>query len=65
MASLNASFAAPSFESRGAPLPDDDDDREEGLFALPISPRSPEMTKSPFSFAQNETTKYTTGERAS
>ncbi|KAF2499393.1 hypothetical protein BU16DRAFT_523877 [Lophium mytilinum] len=62
MASLNATFAAPSFESRGAPLPDDD--REDGLFALPISPRSPEMTKSPFSFAQGETTK-TEGELAS
>ncbi|KAF2810474.1 uncharacterized protein BDZ99DRAFT_386954 [Mytilinidion resinicola] len=57
MASLNATFASPNFESRGAPLPDDDDDREDGLFALPISPRSPEMTKSPFSFAQGETTK--------
>ena len=58
MASLNA-FAAPAapvFESRGPPLPDDDVD--DGLFALPISPRSPEMTKSPFSFAGNETAKY-------
>ncbi|KAJ4300909.1 hypothetical protein N0V90_002997 [Kalmusia sp. IMI 367209] len=65
MASLNA-FAAPdvpTFESRGAPLPDDDHD--DGLFALPISPRSPEMGKSPFSFAGNETAKYVTGERAS
>ncbi|KAF1998090.1 hypothetical protein P154DRAFT_268389 [Amniculicola lignicola CBS 123094] len=51
MASLNAAF-----QSRGPPLPDDDTD--DGLFALPISPRSPEMTKSPFSFANNETTKY-------
>ena len=57
MASLNAFTApAPAFESRGAPLPDDDVD--DGLFALPISPRSPEMTKSPFSFAGPETAKY-------
>ena len=58
MASLNA-FAAPevpSFQSRGAPLPEDDHD--DGLFALPISPRSPEMGKSPFSFAGSETAKY-------
>ncbi|OCK73564.1 hypothetical protein K432DRAFT_387325 [Lepidopterella palustris CBS 459.81] len=54
MGSLNA-FAAPAFQSRGPAIPDDDDDdddKEEGLFALPISPRSPEMTKSPFSFAK-------------
>lgn len=61
MASLNA-FTAPPFQSRGPPLPDDD--KDEGLFALPISPRSPEMSKSPFSFAGNETTKYLKGERA-
>jgi hypothetical protein len=63
MASLNA-FTAPSpvFQSRGQPLPEDDVD--DGLFALPISPRSPEMTKSPFSFGGNETAKYLKGERA-
>ncbi|KAF2109035.1 hypothetical protein BDV96DRAFT_616032 [Lophiotrema nucula] len=63
MASLNAFTApAPAFQSRGPPLPDDDND--DGLFALPISPRSPEMGKSPFSFANNETSKYLQGERA-
>ncbi|KAF2099198.1 hypothetical protein NA57DRAFT_19591, partial [Rhizodiscina lignyota] len=31
---------------------------DEDLFALPISPRSPEMTKSPFSFAQQDTKRY-------
>lgn len=62
MASLNA-ITAPVFQSRGPPLPDDDD-KDDGLFALPISPRSPEMTKSPFSFAGNETAKYLKGERA-
>jgi hypothetical protein len=57
MASLNAFTApAPVFHSRGAPLPDDDVD--DGLFALPISPRSPEMTKSPFSFGGGDTAKY-------
>jgi hypothetical protein len=50
MASLNAFTATvPAFQSRGPPIPDDDND--DGLFALPISPRSPEMGKSPFSFA--------------
>ncbi|ORX96078.1 hypothetical protein BCR34DRAFT_578888 [Clohesyomyces aquaticus] len=61
MASLDA-LTAPSFQSRGSALPDDDND--DGLFALPISPRSPEMTKSPFSFGGNETAKYLKGERA-
>lgn len=63
MASLNAFTApeVPMFQSRGPPLPDDD--KDEGLFALPISPRSPEMGKSPFSFAGNETAKYVQGEK--
>jgi hypothetical protein len=47
----------PFFQSRGVPMPDDD--KDDGLFALPISPRSPEMGKSPFSFATGETAKYT------
>lgn len=65
IASLNAFAApnAPTFQSRGAPLPDDDHD--DGLFALPISPRSPEMGKSPFSFAGSESANYVSGERAS
>ena len=68
MASLNAFTApvfsnpGPTFHSRGPPLPDDDND--DGLFALPISPRSPEMGKSPFSFAGSETAKYRKEERA-
>ena len=61
MASLNA-FTSVPFQSRGPPLPDDD--REDDLFALPISPRSPEMTKSPFSFGTSDKTKYVEGERA-
>jgi hypothetical protein len=50
----------PTFESRTPTQPahEKDEDKEEGLFALPISPRSPEMTKSPFSFAANDTKGY-------
>ncbi|KAG0649955.1 hypothetical protein D0Z07_3581 [Hyphodiscus hymeniophilus] len=33
----------------------DDNETEEGLFAVKLSPRSPEMTKSPFSFAAKDT----------
>ena len=33
-----------------APQPKSEDDEEDDLFALPLSPRSPEMTVSPFSF---------------
>lgn len=35
-----------------------DEEDERGLFALPLSPRSPDMTKSPFSFAKSDTIKY-------
>jgi len=41
----------------------DDDEDEKGLFALPLSPRSPDMTKSPFSFAKKDTLRYTEGSR--
>jgi len=33
----------------------DDPEVEEGLFAVKMSPRSPEMTKSPFSFTARDT----------
>jgi hypothetical protein len=33
-------------------------DEEEELFALPLSPRSPEMAKSPFSWAAEDTRRY-------
>lgn len=39
----------------------DDDDDQNDLFALPMSPRSPEMTKSPFTFAAQDTVKYVKG----
>jgi hypothetical protein len=38
-------------------------DEEEELFALPLSPRSPEMTTSPFSFASSDTMKYLKGDQ--
>lgn len=37
------------------------DDHDEDLFAMPISPRSPEMTKGPFSFAGPDTQRYLQG----
>ena len=59
MGSLNAlSSPAPVFQSRGSSGPADEDDKDDGLFALPISPRSPEVGKSPFSFAVNETAPF-------
>lgn len=33
----------------------DDNETEDGLFAVKMSPRSPEMTKSPFSFTAKDT----------
>lgn len=65
MGSLNA-FASPEV---GMSTPavqggGDDDDDGDDLFALPMSPRSPEMSKSPFSFAVQDTIKYAEGERA-
>lgn len=64
MGSLNA-FAAGDVgfsQQSNEPAGGDDDDE---LFALPMSPRSPEMTKSPFSFATQDTNRYLKGERAS
>lgn len=68
MGSLNA-FAASSEVgfSQGNSIQGgdgDDDDDDDDLFALPMSPRSPEMSKSPFSFAVQDTNKYAQGERA-
>ncbi|KAK1658576.1 hypothetical protein BDP55DRAFT_698258 [Colletotrichum godetiae] len=45
-ASLDAMLAGTGLHSR-----QQDQDQEEELFALPMSPRSPEMKRSPFSFA--------------
>ena len=67
MGSLNAlSGPGPVFQSRGQSLSttNDDDDNDDGLFALPISPRSPEVGKSPFSFASGDTSKFLKEESA-
>lgn len=40
------------------------DERGDDLFALPMSPRSPEMGKSPFSFGSEDTMRYIRGEKA-
>jgi len=45
---------AAGFQSRGLSLQTEEDDNDEGLFALPISPRSPEIGKSPFSFGGSD-----------
>ncbi|KAF2090798.1 hypothetical protein K490DRAFT_33662 [Saccharata proteae CBS 121410] len=63
MGSLNA-FAAPT-PPQGVTQEPLDDDVEDDLFALPMSPRSPEMGASPFSFAASDTMKYVKGEKAS
>lgn len=60
MGSLNA-FAIGDV---GMPQSAPDDNDEDDLFALPMSPRSPEMTKSPFSFATQDTIKYLKEEKA-
>lgn len=46
MGSLNAIVDDPPKPGPGAPEPKEP---EEGLFSLPLSPRSPEMAKSPYS----------------
>jgi hypothetical protein len=59
MASLNA-FAS----GAGGFAVGDSTDAEDDLFALPMSPRSPETGKSPFSFAAQDTGRYLKGEKA-
>jgi hypothetical protein len=55
IAGLMAAGTGTGFSSTTRP----DETEDEGeLFAMPLSPRSPEMTKSPFSFAQTDTGKY-------
>jgi hypothetical protein len=61
MGSLNA-FASGgtdvSFQHGSSDPSNAADDDEDDLFALPMSPRSPEMSKSPFSFARDDTERY-------
>ncbi|KAK5137670.1 hypothetical protein LTR08_007965 [Meristemomyces frigidus] len=63
MGSLNA-FASGDTGFASFSSLQDAEDAEDDLFALPMSPRSPEMTKSPFSFGSQDTVKYARGERA-
>ena len=61
MGSLNATFAAgPASFASMTP----GEEKEEDLFALPMSPKSPETTKSPFSFGTQDTMRYVKGEKA-
>ncbi|SMQ52199.1 unnamed protein product [Zymoseptoria tritici ST99CH_3D7] len=56
MGSLNA------FASSGNDVGiDEEDGNEDDLFALPMSPRSPDMAKGPFSFTRDDTEKYLKG----
>ena len=59
MGSLNA-FAS----GAGGFAVGDSTDAEDDLFALPMSPKSPEAGKSPFSFATQDTGRYLKGEKA-
>lgn len=46
------------FKQGTTPATQNEQDEEEELFAMPLSPRSPEMTTSPFSFAAADTQRY-------
>lgn len=67
MGSLNAigtSNESPSITQMGKNSPAGyagDDEREDDLFALPMSPRSPEMGVSPFSFGNEDTLRGISG----
>lgn len=52
------SFEDATFSRPAAPLHTSSVQDEDDLFALPMSPRSPEMTKSPFSFAASDVDRY-------
>jgi len=49
-----AVFDKPSSTSQPMPTADEEEHEDE-LFAVKMSPRSPDMTKSPFSFATKDT----------
>jgi hypothetical protein len=52
------SFEEATFSRPAAPPLSSSAQDEDDLFALPMSPRSPEMTKSPFSFAASDVNRY-------
>jgi hypothetical protein len=45
----------------GEPPKKDENETEDELFAVKLSPRSPEMTKSPFSFTAKDTAPWLKG----
>ena len=53
-----SSFEEATFSRQPAPSHSSSAQDEDDLFALPMSPRSPEMTKSPFSFAASDVGRY-------
>lgn len=63
MASLNAFASHAPVEFRGGPSGSPANEDEDDLFALPLSPRSPDQGgRSRFSFAQEDTVRYLKGE---
>lgn len=59
-----SSFEDTAFSRPAVPTHSSSGQDEDDLFALPMSPRSPEMTKSPFSFAASDTGRYLKEEKA-
>jgi hypothetical protein len=47
----------------GGQMSKDDVETEDGLFAVKMSPRSPEMKKSPFSFTSKDTAPWVKGNK--
>lgn len=64
MVELAGSNTDTTAELDGTPSAAEEEKDEQDLFALPISPRSPEMTKSPFSFAGGDDRKHIDGGKA-
>jgi len=56
-----AGFSRPTEARKQEDDDDEDEANDNDLFALPMSPRSPEMTKSPFSFGKADTMRYVKG----
>nr|POE63203.1 hypothetical protein CFP56_04106 [Quercus suber] len=72
MGSLNAlaggledtGFSSSASAAPAAPAANGADDDADDLFALPMSPRSPDMAKAPFSFGAQDTMRYLQGGKA-
>ncbi|KAK4997505.1 hypothetical protein LTR66_003086 [Elasticomyces elasticus] len=61
MSSLNAFADRAGGRDVGGPYAEE---KEDDLFALPMSPRSPDMAKSPFSFGKSDTARHLHREKA-